>query len=123
MCGTGNYSIADLKDHHIVSGSTPQFFKTLEWFWAIVAGFTPEEMARLLQFVTGCSQLPPGGFGQLLPKFQFTAAPTYGNLPTAHTWYVTRGGAAQGSGRGTPGPNGVKQQIKSRSPPGSDLTW
>ena len=27
MCGTGNYSIVDLKDHHIVSGSTPQFFK------------------------------------------------------------------------------------------------
>lgn len=43
-------------------------------------------MARLLQFVTGCSQLPAGGFAELTPRFQITAAPTFGNLPTAHTW-------------------------------------
>ena len=60
----------------------------LEWFWTIIAGFTREEMGRLLQFTTGCSQLPPGGFAELNPKFQITSAPTYGNLPTAHTWYV-----------------------------------
>lgn len=58
----------------------------MEWFWTIIAGFTKEEMGRLLQFTTGCSQLPPGGFAELNPKFQITAAPTYGNLPTAHTW-------------------------------------
>ena len=46
-------------------------------------------MARLLQFTTGCSQLPPGGFQQLSPRFQITAAPTFENLPTAHTWYFT----------------------------------
>ena len=27
MCGTGNYSISELKDHHIVAGTTPQFYK------------------------------------------------------------------------------------------------
>lgn len=62
--------------------------QVLDWFWTIVASFTEEHMARLLQFTTGCSQLPPGGFSELNPKFQITAAPTYNTLPTAHTWYV-----------------------------------
>ncbi len=60
--------------------------QVLDWFWTIVSGYTREQMGRLLQFTTGCSQLPPGGFAELSPKFQLTAAPTYGNLPTAHTW-------------------------------------
>ena len=88
MCGTGEYSVADLRAHHIANGSTPEFLRVLDWFWTAVSNFTQEEMARLLQFTTGCSQLPPGGFQQLSPRFQITAAPTFANLPTAHTWYV-----------------------------------
>ena len=59
----------------------------IEWFWIVIASFTQEEMSRLLQFTTGCSQLPPGGFAELRPKFQLVAAPTHGILPTAHTWW------------------------------------
>lgn len=44
-------------------------------------------MARLLQFTTGCSQLPAGGFAELNPKFHITSSPTFGNLPTAHTCF------------------------------------
>ena len=40
----------------------------------------------MLQFVTGCSQLPPGGFKELHPPFTITHAPTHRRLPTAHTW-------------------------------------
>ena len=60
----------------------------MEWFWTIIAGFTQEEMARLIQFTTGCSQLPPGGFADLNPQIQITYTPiaTYASLPTAHTW-------------------------------------
>lgn len=87
MCGTGDYSIADLMKFHSVCGSTPRFQKVLEWFWTIVSGFTQEELARLLQFTTGCSQLPPGGFGELCPHFQISALPEYERLPTAHTCF------------------------------------
>ncbi|XP_071041064.1 apoptosis-resistant E3 ubiquitin protein ligase 1 isoform X3 [Parasteatoda tepidariorum] len=87
MCGTGSYSIADFKANHAVSGSSYEFRKVLEWFWIAVSNFSEEEMARLLQFATGCSQLPPGGFSELSPKFHITAAPTFGNLPTAHTCF------------------------------------
>jgi len=86
LCGTGEYSIADFRANHVVNGGSSEFRRILDWFWTAVANFTQEEMARLLQFTTGCSQLPPGGFAELSPRFQITAAPTFGNLPTAHTW-------------------------------------
>ncbi|KAJ8964885.1 hypothetical protein NQ314_004549, partial [Rhamnusium bicolor] len=87
LCGTGQYSIADFKAHHVVNGNSAEFRRIVGWFWAAVGNFTQEEMARLLQFTTGCSQLPPGGFKELTPRFQITAAPTFGNLPTAHTCF------------------------------------
>lgn len=62
MCGTGEYSISDFRANHIVNGNSPEFRRVLGWFWAAVGNFSKTEMARLLQFTTGCSQLPPGGF-------------------------------------------------------------
>lgn len=87
LCGTGHYAIGDFKQHHVVNGNSMEFRRIVGWFWAAVSNFTQEEMARLLQFTTGCSQLPPGGFKELSPRFQITAAPTFGNLPTAHTCF------------------------------------
>ncbi|KAJ6649770.1 Apoptosis-resistant E3 ubiquitin protein ligase 1, partial [Pseudolycoriella hygida] len=87
LCGTGEYSITDFKSHHVVNGNSQEFRRVLAWFWAGVSNFSQTEMARLLQFTTGCSQLPPGGFQELNPRFQITAAPTFGNLPTAHTCF------------------------------------
>ena len=86
LCGTEEYSVSDFKANHVVNGGSADFRRSLEWFWTAVSNFTKEEMARLLQFTTGCSQLPPGGFRELSPRFQITAAPTFGSLPTAHTW-------------------------------------
>lgn len=62
LCGTGEYSIADFRMHHIANGNSLEFRKVLGWFWTAVSNFNQTEMARLLQFTTGCSQLPPGGF-------------------------------------------------------------
>lgn len=91
MCGMGRVSFEDLKEHTMVSGTSIWFQQILSWFWTIVSSFTQEEMAKLLQFVTGCSQLPPGGFKELNPPFTVTSSPTRGRLPTAHTWYVMVG--------------------------------
>ncbi|KAK4320602.1 hypothetical protein Pmani_008539 [Petrolisthes manimaculis] len=87
MCGIDTYSIADFRANHAVNGSTPEFRRVLYWFWTAVTNFTEEEMARLLQFTTGCSRLPPGGFSQLSPHFQIAAAHTFNVLPTAHTCF------------------------------------
>ena len=53
-----------------------------------MTSFTQEELARLVQFITGSSQLPPGGFAELSPPIQISSAPTTNALPTAHTWWV-----------------------------------
>ncbi|XP_055709347.1 apoptosis-resistant E3 ubiquitin protein ligase 1 isoform X1 [Phlebotomus papatasi] len=87
LCGTGEYSIADFRANHIINGNSAEFRRVLGWFWAAISNWNQTEMARLLQFTTGCSQLPPGGFQELNPRFQITAAPTFGNLPTAHTCF------------------------------------
>lgn len=70
LCGTGEYSISDFKIHHIINGNSPEFRKVLGWFWTAVSNFNQTEMARLIQFTTGCSMLPPGGF-QVFAKSTF----------------------------------------------------
>ncbi|XP_026733198.1 apoptosis-resistant E3 ubiquitin protein ligase 1 isoform X2 [Trichoplusia ni] len=87
VCGTGEVSVSDWRAHALVSGSGRDWERLLGWFWAALANFSTEERARLLQFTTGCSQLPPGGFQELNPRFQITAAPNFGALPTAHTCF------------------------------------
>ncbi|KAG8448938.1 hypothetical protein GDO86_015850 [Hymenochirus boettgeri] len=87
MCGTGHIAVQDFQAHAVVIGGSWHFReKVMNWFWAIVCSFTQEELARLLQFTTGSSQLPPGGFTSLSPSFQIIGSPTHGTLPTAHTW-------------------------------------
>ncbi|KAG7305871.1 hypothetical protein JYU34_008414 [Plutella xylostella] len=87
ICGSGEVSVADWKAHALVAGAGRDQRRLMGWFWAAVANFTTEERARLLQFTTGCSQLPPAGFQELNPRFQITLAPTFGALPTAHTCF------------------------------------
>ena len=53
MCGVGTVSYNELKIHTVVNGSNEQFRTVVSWFWTLVSGFTQEEMAKLLQFVTG----------------------------------------------------------------------
>ncbi|CAK7324495.1 unnamed protein product [Dovyalis caffra] len=65
----------------------------VQWFWEVVKGFNKEDMARLLQFVTGTSKVPLEGFKALQgisgpQKFQIHKA--YGapeRLPSAHTCF------------------------------------
>ncbi|OXB66835.1 hypothetical protein ASZ78_003537, partial [Callipepla squamata] len=88
MCGTGDISVCDFKAHAVVVGGSWHFReKVMRWFWTVVSSFTQEELARLLQFTTGSSQLPLGGFAALCPSFQIIAAPTHSTLPTAHTCF------------------------------------
>eukprot|EP00069_Balaena_mysticetus_P016876 bmy_10174T0 len=85
-------------DENELEGSTPKLHvgvtpalcspcQVMRWFWTVVSSLTQEELARLLQFTTGSSQLPPGGFAALCPSFQIIATPTHSTLPTAHTCF------------------------------------
>ncbi|XP_053553158.1 apoptosis-resistant E3 ubiquitin protein ligase 1 [Bombina bombina] len=88
MCGTGHIAVQDFQAHAVIIGGSWYFReKVMSWFWAVVCSFTQEELARLLQFTTGSSQLPPGGFSALCPSFQIIGSPARGTLPTAHTCF------------------------------------
>ena len=89
LCGIREYSLQDLKKYHIVVGGIfgGPSAKILNWFWLILASFTREQMARLVQFTTGSSQLPHGGFEKLQPMFQIMGSGEKNSLPTAHTCF------------------------------------
>ncbi|XP_027886993.1 E3 ubiquitin-protein ligase HACE1 isoform X1 [Xiphophorus couchianus] len=63
----------------------------IQWFWKVVRSLTQEERVLLLQFVTGSSRVPHGGFaflmgGSGLQKFTIAAVPYTSNLlPTSST--------------------------------------
>ncbi|XP_062199173.1 E3 ubiquitin-protein ligase UPL1-like isoform X2 [Phragmites australis] len=65
----------------------------IQWFWEVAKAFSKEDMARLLQFVTGTSKVPLEGFKALQgisgpQRFQIHKA--YGapdRLPSAHTCF------------------------------------
>ncbi|KAK1274353.1 E3 ubiquitin-protein ligase UPL1 [Acorus gramineus] len=65
----------------------------VQWFWEVAKAFNKEDMARLLQFVTGTSKVPLEGFKALQgisgpQRFQIHKA--YGapeRLPSAHTCF------------------------------------
>lgn len=86
MCGLTRVDYEELKQHAVVTSGGQDFDRIVSWFWTTVQSLTEEERAKLLQFVTGSSQLPPGGLSELRPPFQITPSPTTGRLPTAHTW-------------------------------------
>ena len=67
-------------------------------WWECLASLDDEERAKILQFSTGLSHLPAGGFRSLQPKFKLVvnihllAPPTETSikrLPTAHTCFNT----------------------------------
>ena len=85
LCGVSEYSLAELKKHNIIVLGLSSKLKT--WFWMALSHFTPEQFARLLQFTTGSSQLPPGGFADLKPLFQIAPTHKQDSLPIAHTCF------------------------------------
>jgi len=61
--------------------------RVLKWFWEALSHFSTEDMARFVQFVTGSSLLPPGGWADLSPSLQVSLGGDVGSLPTSHTCF------------------------------------
>jgi hypothetical protein len=87
MCGKSEFDVDDLKKHHLnwCGVFDQQQKRLLEWFWAAVEHLSDDEKAKLLQFTTGSSLLPHGGFKALSPRFSIRLSSGFGKLPTAHT--------------------------------------
>lgn len=87
MCGLQELSVDDLQTNIRLARHTDNFRIIVEWFWTVLREFSQEELARLVQFVTGSSQIPSGGFRELIPPFLLAPSGEVGyRLPYAHTW-------------------------------------
>ncbi|QDZ19375.1 HECT domain-containing ubiquitin-protein ligase [Chloropicon primus] len=92
ISGTPDYDIGDLKQNTEYTGYFPSS-KVVLWFWEILNELKREDMARLVQFVTGTSKVPLEGFKSLQgvsgpQKFQIHKAFVSTELlPTSHTCF------------------------------------
>ncbi|XP_061371769.1 E3 ubiquitin-protein ligase UPL1-like [Gastrolobium bilobum] len=92
ISGLPDIDLDDLRANTEYSGYSAAS-PVIQWFWEVVQGFSKEDKARLLQFVTGTSKVPLEGFSALQgisgsQKFQIHKA--YGSsdhLPSAHTCF------------------------------------
>ncbi|KAL5225432.1 hypothetical protein ABZP36_012071 [Zizania latifolia] len=92
ISGLPDIDLDDLKANTEYSGyniASP----VIQWFWEIVQGFSKEDKARFLQFVTGTSKVPLEGFSALQgisgpQRFQIHKAfGSTNHLPSAHTCF------------------------------------
>ncbi|KAG8636924.1 hypothetical protein MANES_15G059000v8 [Manihot esculenta] len=92
ISGLPEIDLDDLKANTEYTGYSAAS-SVVQWFWEVVRSFNKEDMARLLQFVTGTSKVPLEGFKALQgisgpQRFQIHKA--YGapeRLPSAHTCF------------------------------------
>ncbi|XP_024379829.1 E3 ubiquitin-protein ligase UPL1 isoform X3 [Physcomitrium patens] len=92
ISGLPEIDLDDLKTNTEYTGYTAAS-PVVQWFWDVVRSFSKEDMARLLQFITGTSKVPLEGFRALQgisgpQRFQIHKA--YGapeRLPSAHTCF------------------------------------
>jgi len=88
LCGLRSYNLATLKQNYVLVGArTPRFDRVLRWLWEALSHFSNEDMARFVQFITGSSLLPPGGWAELSPSLQISLGGGSGSLPTSHTCF------------------------------------
>ncbi|KAI8422851.1 hypothetical protein MSG28_006593 [Choristoneura fumiferana] len=96
--------VAHWRAHALVAaGAGRGWERLLGWFWAAVANLSAEERARLLQFTTGCSQLPPAGF-QVVDHGLPGVWPTGGAHALVAGAGAGRAGSACWDGSGPPSP-------------------
>ena len=83
----------------------------IQWFWSTLKGFSKEEKALFLQFVTGTSKVPLDGFKALIGsdgprKMNIHRVEDTTLLPAAHTCFNQLGLPEYGS----------EEQMRRRSP-------
>ncbi|KAI1431794.1 hypothetical protein GGR50DRAFT_697649 [Xylaria sp. CBS 124048] len=92
ISGLPDVNIDDWKSNTEYHNYTPSSSQ-IQWFWRALKTFNKEEVAKLLQFVTGTSKVPLNGFKELEGMNgvnRFNIHRDYGNkdrLPSSHTCF------------------------------------
>jgi hypothetical protein len=83
--------IEDFKKNTDYSGYNPTD-QIIIWFWEIVSEYSQEDLAKLVQFITGTSKIPLEGFSHLLgmngiQRISIHRDPCDHQLPKSHTCF------------------------------------
>jgi len=89
--GIGEVDVDDWSRHTDYRSYT-QTDQVIQWFWAAIRSWPAEKNSRLLQFTTGTSKIPVGGFKDLQGsdgprRFTIEKAGDPEHLPKAHTCF------------------------------------
>ena len=84
ISGLPEIDVDDLRANTEYTGYTPAA-KQIQWFWELVSALSKEDLALLVQFVTGTSKVPLEGFKAL----QVTTTVLSVRLPGA-VWFFTQ---------------------------------
>lgn len=57
MSGMPTIDLKDLKNNTDYQGYAPND-QVIKWYWEILEEYTNEDLARLIQFITGTSKIP-----------------------------------------------------------------
>jgi E3 ubiquitin-protein ligase HACE1 len=93
MSGLPDIDVDDWERNTEYSGAYDATTPVIRWFWDVVHSYDKKNLATLLQFATGCSRVPFGGFVNLvgatgLTKFTISSTEyTPNKLPTASTCF------------------------------------
>jgi len=94
MCGLPEVDMQDWKANTDYAGLVKENHRVVGWFWEVVEDFDVTMRAKLLQFVTGTSGVPSGGFSVLqgndgdIRKFCINGIALSGSLyPRSHTCF------------------------------------
>lgn len=91
MSGLPTVDLKDLKKNVEYHGYTP-LDQVIQWFWEILEEYTSEDLAKLIQFITGTSKIPLEGFSKLqgmhgIQKISIHKDSHVNQLPKSHTCF------------------------------------
>lgn len=96
ICGQPFIDVEDWKFNTIYKGKYNAKSKVIKWFWDIMSCLSQKELSSFLQFSTGSSKVPIGGFATLesnrreIAKFCIESSPFISkktNFIRAHTCF------------------------------------
>ena len=65
LCGQPFIDVREWKETTVYRGSYHEEHKVIGWFWECMETYDQQKLSKFLQFSTGSSRLPPGGFKAL----------------------------------------------------------
>lgn len=98
MCGTSGIDLKDWQANTLYLGSYAPSHQVIKWYWQRLETYTPEQLSKVLQFITASTVVPITGFkglqgsrGEACP-FTIENVPYTGDgfslqLPKAHTCF------------------------------------